>query len=62
MLLELLKGALPEGETLPNNYYKTKEHANANECIACGVSRWKSSDVHPIYEFNQSSKKKKIPA
>ena len=28
----------------------------------CGVSRWKSSDTHPIDEFNQSSKKKKITA
>ena len=27
----------------------------------CGVSRWKSSDVHLIDEFNQSSKKKNIP-
>ena len=77
MLLELLKEALPEGETLPRNYYETKkvllelglhyinidvcpsdcmlyskEHANANECIVCGVSRWKSSDAHPSYEFN----------
>ena len=25
MLLELLKGALPEGETLPSNYYETKK-------------------------------------
>ena len=40
----------------------SKEHANANECIVCGVSRWKSSDVHPIDEVNQSSKKKKIHA
>ena len=40
----------------------SKEHANANECIVCGVSRWKSSDVHHIDEFNQSSKKKKIYA
>ena len=40
----------------------SKENANANECIVCGVSRWKSSDVHPTYEFNQSSKKKKILA
>ena len=39
----------------------SKEHANANECIVCGVSRWKSNDVHPTDEFNQSSKKKKIP-
>ena len=87
ILLELLKEAFPEGETLPSNYYETKkvlrvlglhyikidlcssdcmlyskEHANANECIVCGVSRWKSSDVHPTDEFNQSSKKKKIPA
>ena len=38
----------------------SKEYANANECIVCGVSRWKSSDVHPTDEFNQSSKKKKI--
>ena len=30
--------------------------------IMCDVSRWKSSDVHPIDEFNQSSKKKKITA
>ena len=36
----------------------SKEHANANECIVCGVSRWKSNDVHPTDEFNQSSKKK----
>ena len=28
----------------------------------CDIFRWKSSDVHPTYEFNQSSKKKKIPA
>ena len=28
----------------------------------CCVSRWKSSDVHPKDEFNQSSKKKKISA
>ena len=66
MLLELLNEALPEGETLPSNYYETKkvlcelclhyikidfcpsycmlyskEHANANECIVCDVSRWK---------------------
>ena len=34
--------------------YYPKEHANANECIVCGVSRLKSSDVHPTYEFNQS--------
>ena len=86
MLLEFLKEAPPEGETLPNNYYETKkmlhelslhyikidacpldcmlyskEHANANGCIVCGVSRWKSSNVHPTDEFNQSSKKKKIP-
>ena len=39
----------------------SKEHANANECIVCGVSTWKSSGVHPTDEFNQSSKKKKIP-
>ena len=38
----------------------SKEHANVNECIVCGISRWKASDVHPTYEFNQSSKKKKI--
>ena len=63
MLLELLKEALPEGETFLSNYYETKkvlhelglhyikidacpsdcmlylkEHANANECIVCGVS------------------------
>ena len=25
MLLELLKEALPEGETLPSNYYETKK-------------------------------------
>ena len=87
MLLELLKEALPEGETFPSNYYETKkvlcdlslhyikidvcpsdymlyskEHANENECIVCGFSRWKSSDVHPTNEFNQSSKKKKIHA
>ena len=40
----------------------TKEHANANECVVYGVSRWKLSDVHSTYEFNKSSKKKKIPA
>ena len=77
MLLELLNETLLEGETLPSNYYQTKkvlyeldlhymlyskEHANANECMVCGVSRWKSNDVHPINEFNQSSKKKKILA
>ena len=87
ILLELLKEALLEGETLPSNYNKTKkvlcelglhyikidirpldcmlyskEHANANECIVCGVFRWKSSDVHPTDEFNQSLKKKKISA
>ena len=39
----------------------TKEHANANECVVCGVSRWKSSDVHSTDEFNKSSKKKEIP-
>ncbi|KAJ9705791.1 hypothetical protein PVL29_003747 [Vitis rotundifolia] len=64
MLLELLKEALPKGETLPSNYYEakkilrdlglhyikidacpsdcmlySKEHANANECVVCGVSR-----------------------
>ena len=86
ILLELLKEALLEGETLPSNYYETKivlrdlglhyikidvypsdcmlyskEHANVNECIVCGVFRWKSSDVHPTDEFNQSSKTKKIP-
>ena len=85
MLLELLKEALPEGETLLSNYYETKKvfreldlyyikidtcpsdcmlyskkHANANECIMCGVSRWKSSYVHSTDEFNQSSKKKKF--
>ena len=38
----------------------SKEHANSSECIVCGVFRWKSSDVHPTDEFNQSSKKKKI--
>ena len=77
MLLELLKDALLEGETLLSNYYETKkvlcelglhyikidacpsycmlyskEHVNANECIMCGVFRWKSSDVHPTDEFN----------
>ena len=40
----------------------SKEHANENECIVCGFSRWKSSDVHPTDEFNQSSTKMKIPA
>ena len=40
----------------------SKEHANKNEFIVCGVFRWKSSNVHPPDEFNQSSKKKKIPA
>ena len=40
----------------------SKEHVNANEFIVCGVSRWKSSDVHPTDEFNQSSKKNKITA
>ena len=39
----------------------SKEHANENECIVCGVSRWKSSDIHRTDEFNQSSNKKKIP-
>ena len=39
-----------------------KKHANANEYVVCGVSRWKSSDVHFIDEFNKSSKKKKILA
>ena len=38
-----------------------KSMPNANECIVCGISRWKSSDVHPTDELNQSSKKKKIP-
>ena len=27
----------------------------------CGVSRWKSSDVHLTDDFNRSSKKKNIP-
>ena len=40
----------------------SKEHANENECIVCGVSRWKSSDVHLTDELNQSLKKNKIPA
>ena len=40
----------------------SKEHANANECVFCGVSRWKSSDDHSTYEFTNSAKKKKIPA
>ena len=30
----------------------SKEHANANEYIMCGVPRWKSSDVYSTYEFN----------
>ena len=38
----------------------TKEHAN--ECVVCGVFRWKSSDDHSTDEFTKSSKKKKIPA
>ena len=38
----------------------SKEHANSNECIVCGVSRRKSSDVHPTDEFNQLSNKNKI--
>ncbi|RVW70004.1 hypothetical protein CK203_065768 [Vitis vinifera] len=50
MLLELLKETLLE------------EHANANECVVCGVSRWKSSDDHSTDEFTNSVKKKKIPA
>ncbi|RVW72347.1 hypothetical protein CK203_055429 [Vitis vinifera] len=79
--------ALPEGETLPSNYYEakkllrdlglhyikidacpsdcmlySKEHANANECVVCGVSRWKSSDDNSTDEFTKSVKKKKIPA
>ncbi|RVW76461.1 hypothetical protein CK203_056872 [Vitis vinifera] len=87
MLLELLKDAFPEGETLPSNYYEakkilrdlglhyikidacpsdcmlySKEYANANECVVCGVSRWKSSDEHSTDEFTNSAKKKKIPA
>ena len=40
----------------------SKEHANANECIVCSVSRRKSSDDHSTNEFTKSSKKKKIPA
>ena len=32
----------------------SKEHSNANECIVCGISRWKSIDVHPTDDFNQS--------
>ena len=40
----------------------SKEDENVNKCIVCGVSRWKSSDVHSTDEFNQSSKKKKITA
>ena len=40
----------------------SKEHATVSECIVCGVSRWKSSDFNPTNEFNQSSKKKRIPA
>ena len=39
-----------------------KEHANGNECIVCGVSRWKSSDDHSTDEFTNSVKKKKILA
>ncbi|RVW68910.1 hypothetical protein CK203_064295 [Vitis vinifera] len=39
----------------------SKEHANANECVVCGVSRWKSSDDHSTDEFTNSTKKKKIP-
>ena len=38
----------------------TKEHANANECVVYGVSRWKLSDVHSTYEFTNSAKKKKF--
>ncbi|RVW34898.1 hypothetical protein CK203_113022 [Vitis vinifera] len=55
MLLELLKEALPEDCML-----YSKEHANANECVVCGVSRWKSSDDHSTDEFTKSVKKKKI--
>ena len=40
----------------------SKEHANAKECVFCGVSRWKSSDDHSTDEFTKSVKKKKIPA
>ena len=40
----------------------SKEHANANECVVCGVSRWKSSDDHSTDEFTNSTKKKKISA
>ncbi|RVW28901.1 hypothetical protein CK203_111943 [Vitis vinifera] len=57
MLLELLKEALPEDSML-----YSKEQANANECVVCGVSRWKSSDDHSTDEFTKSVKKKKIPA
>ncbi|RVW97993.1 hypothetical protein CK203_028978 [Vitis vinifera] len=57
MLLELLKEAFPEDCML-----YSKEHANANECVVCGVSRWKSSDDHSTDEFTNSAKKKKIPA
>ena len=39
----------------------SKEHANANEGVVCGVPRWKSSDDHSTNEFTKSSKKKKIP-
>ena len=39
----------------------SKEHASANECVVCGVSRWKSSDDHSTDEFTNSAKKKKIP-
>ena len=39
----------------------SKEHASANECVVCGVPRWKSSDDHSTDEFTNSTKKKKIP-
>ncbi|RVW79563.1 hypothetical protein CK203_051661 [Vitis vinifera] len=47
---------------LSNCMSYSKEHANANECVVCGVFRWKSSDDHSTDEFTKSSKKKKIPA
>ena len=40
----------------------SKEHANVNEYVVCGVFRWKSSDDHSIDEFTNSAKKKKIHA
>ena len=45
---------------LSNCMSYSKEHANANECVVCGVFRWKSSDDHSTNEFTKPSKKKKI--